>query len=106
MISKELEKIISNNDLNINEIISNKNFSVWTEVPDGPFSIKDERENIFKSLEDVVAFIQGKVVKNYSNKELQIKANERIATIEMSASFDKDKLIAFSKLKIWKRILM
>ena len=77
----------------INNIIKNRTVSVWTEVPDGINVIKDERENIFNTMEDAMSFIQGNTVKNYVNKEVQIKANERIALVEMNIVFDEQKLV-------------
>jgi len=78
---------------NINNAIKHKTISVWTEVPDGLNSVRDERENIFKNLEDAISFMHGKTVKNYVNRELQIKENERVALVEMNIVFDENKLL-------------
>lgn len=77
----------------INNIIKNRTVSVWTEVPDGINVIKDERENIFNTMEDAISFIQGNTVKNYVNKEVQLRTNERIALVEMNIVFDEKKLV-------------
>jgi hypothetical protein len=37
--------------------------------------------------------MHGKTVKNYVNKELQIKENERVALVEMNIVFDENKLL-------------